>query len=357
MSQGYRPLLVTGRGLLARSIAAWGAVTHPFRDRRMVLCFHSISPTSDDEQERGYVSREQRVEFKKLYAWLEWLSERASFLSLGDLLADRGRGLRIALTFDDGYADVLRLGLPMLGRLEIPATWFVSPHFVTHPERLPWWDLLDFVCRNVRGSIEYSLRDESFRYDLAGAGERRRFACEQRERFLREEPGRRSERYREVVDALPPSASLPRNGFATAAEVREASRSEWITIGGHTMTHQNLAACSRAIAQREIAEGKRVLEEWCGGQLEHFAYPFGARPYWNEDAVHEVKAAGFDAAFVLDPVYLEVGTDRFTVPRLAVEGSWSTAEFRARVRGAGVYRVLRRGREAVLDTSRAGEHQ
>lgn len=340
--------------ILDRCVAAWGAAAHPFRDRRLVLCLHSIAGEPDDAEDRGHVSGRQRIRIGRLRQWLEWLSRRATFMTLGDLLRDRGTGLRVAVTFDDGYADVLSRGLPLLERYGIHPTWFVSPWFVEHGDRLPWWDLLDYVRRHVREEVEYSFREESFRYDLRVPADRDRFEAEQARRFLHEGADRRGRRYRVLVDGLPGSVDLPRNGFATEDELRDAVRSDRIRLGGHTLTHQNLAACSGDVLEREVVEGKRVVESWTGEEVEHFAYPFGGDAYWNAEAKQAVGEAGFSAAFVLDPDYVASPLDRLALPRLSVEDGWSFAEFRARVLGSEVYRELRDVRDALRIDGSAG---
>ena len=56
--------------------------------------------------------------------------------AVADALARGERPRGIAITFDDGYADNLRHALPVLTRLQLPATFFVSAGLLGQPMAL-----------------------------------------------------------------------------------------------------------------------------------------------------------------------------------------------------------------------------
>src|SRR5262249_28429729 len=58
-------------------------------------------------------------------------------------------------------------------------------------------------------------------------------------------------------------------------ELGRLSRHPLVTIGGHTVTHRNLAQASESAVRWEIAENRRFLQNVTGKPVEHFAYPFG----------------------------------------------------------------------------------
>lgn len=86
----------------------------------IVLMYHHVAHPPPGAPVRGlYVTPTQ-------FSWqLRWLLARgARFLAGRDLLADRGAGPRVVVTFDDGHRDVYEHAFPILRDLGIPATVF-----------------------------------------------------------------------------------------------------------------------------------------------------------------------------------------------------------------------------------------
>jgi peptidoglycan/xylan/chitin deacetylase (PgdA/CDA1 family) len=66
------------------------------------------------------------------------LAATAKVVSLGEALGELQRvpdGARVAVTFDDGTADLVDVALPILVRYQIPATWYLATSFIDeqHP--------------------------------------------------------------------------------------------------------------------------------------------------------------------------------------------------------------------------------
>ncbi|HEY4235361.1 MAG TPA: polysaccharide deacetylase family protein [Lacipirellulaceae bacterium] len=72
---------------------------------------------------------------------IHWLRHRFDLVSLNEaqarIAAGRNRWPTACITFDDGYADNLQFALPLLLRLQIPFTYFVSTNHVLRGEPFP----------------------------------------------------------------------------------------------------------------------------------------------------------------------------------------------------------------------------
>jgi peptidoglycan/xylan/chitin deacetylase (PgdA/CDA1 family) len=66
-----------------------------------------------------------------------------------------------------------------------------------------------------------------------------------------------------------------------------------VEIGSHTLTHPNLASASSNLAQKQINDSKRKLEELTGKPVITFAYPYGS---YNQKLIDLVKEASYTAA-------------------------------------------------------------
>ena len=119
------------------------------------------------------------------------------------------------------------------------------------------------------------------------------------------------------VDAMAAAVGLPsRSGLMmTRQQVRELRRGG-MSIGAHTVTHPILASLPIADAKREIADGRRDLEETLGDRVKLFAYPNG-KPGQDYDPTHValVRDMGFDAAVATAWGFANRASDRYQLPR------------------------------------------
>jgi hypothetical protein len=83
-------------------------------------------------------------------------------------------------------------------------------------------------------------------------------------------------------------------------------------------------------------ESKRVIESKIGS-CTAFAYPSGMRGTYNKSTLAELKAAGFEGAFVTHSDFVTVPSPTFELPRITLpDVPMSLYEFKARVRGGGI---------------------
>ena len=227
----------------------------------------------------------------------------------------------VAVTFDDGYRDNLEIAVPVLNRLDIPATVFVATGFIDGQNM---WN--DRIIEAVRQTTAEALDLEdlglgTYRFP-AGAS---RF--EPLMALLRSvKPLPTAERLNVVDEICRRCGHRDHDRLMMhPEEIRRLSRSG-CEIGAHTVNHPILASVDDAAAEAEISESKADLEAICAGPVKAFAYPNGtpARDYTARD-VALVKAAGFRYAFSTRPALADDALERLEIPRF---GLWSQASGR-----------------------------
>ena len=238
----------------------------------------------------------------------------------------------VAVTFDDGYADVVCEGLPVLERFEVPATIFVVADAVGGRF---WWDRLERVL-----AVGRDLPDE---LDLELGGlrlhwERNRSKAELERAIygpLRSTPaGVRDD----ALDALEEWAGLsmgePTPSVLDADQVAEIAGHPLVEIGSHTATHPKMPELPDEHLLPETLGSRRTLEDLVGDRVESFSYPHGLV---NQRVSRAVAKAGYRRACGSSPGLVTPKTDLFRQPRL-----WPSNrdgdEFRAWLRGWTGYR-------------------
>ncbi len=123
------------------------------------------------------------------------------------------------------------------------------------------------------------------------------------------------------------TVSLGRPRYMTRDQVKALSDAG-NDIGSHTWDHKNIKKFEPADWAIQIDKPTKTLEGITGKKIKYFAYPFGL---WNEAAIPQLKARGFQAAFQLSAKRLP-GEPLYTVRRIIVPGSWTTATLSSWIR-------------------------
>lgn len=116
------------RGFLKRAAVAAGRqllVSKTPSSRVVVLCYHSIHPTSP-------LASASPALFERHLAWLSTSCTMIYFRQVVFEAAARRGGTQpvVALTFDDGYADNYEYAFPLLRKYGVPATFFLTVGFI-----------------------------------------------------------------------------------------------------------------------------------------------------------------------------------------------------------------------------------
>lgn len=126
------------------------------------------------------------------------------------------------------------------------------------------------------------------------------------------------------------SGELMREPKLSDDQVRQMLTSKRWELGGHTISHANLARLERAEKLAEMRDSKLALEQQFNTRLSSFAYPFGI--YAQEDTALAAEA-GFDTAVTttegIDP---DLQAKRFELSRIKISGKDTWLAFRLRLR-------------------------
>jgi peptidoglycan/xylan/chitin deacetylase (PgdA/CDA1 family) len=223
-----------------------------------------------------------------------------------------------AVTFDDGYRDVLLRADPILRELGIPATVFVPTGFVGAPGRgrfLPHDRLYAGIWAAQRAGRDLD--------DVGDAGsgmlvEAQRLLAVQGaaavvEHLIAHVPGTWLGHLIDLIENAFQPPPLDGGGTVlTPAEVRVLADRGW-EIGGHTIGHVVLTHEPAAEQRRQVADSKAALEAWSGRPCRYFAYCNG---YHSPSLVAELRRAGYEGAVTtLDRPNAIGSSDPFRITR------------------------------------------
>jgi peptidoglycan/xylan/chitin deacetylase (PgdA/CDA1 family) len=273
-----------------------------------------------------------KVQPENFAAHMEILTRVADVVPLTSIL-DRAPGWRVALTFDDGYADNAEVARPILEQARIAATFFI-PSNVVIPGHAFWWDHLEHLLLDAelsRPRLDLEIGGRPISIDIRTPEGRQR-AHDVIRRRARSRPSSEIncllDQIREQVGE-PGTEWRPPKGLSTEA-LRELAQGGLIDIGGHTRSHVMLSAIDRSKQWCEISECKTELECVVGRPVTTFAYPFGTPDTFGPETQALVHEAGFKLACSTDQSLITRRTQPLRIPRLAVY-DWDGEEFARRL--------------------------
>ena len=191
------------------------------------------------------------------------------------------RGLSVALTFDDGYADNLHEGLPLLKRYDTPATFFITTGYIGSTGEF-WWDQLERIIHAQSPPAGLSSDD----WHLSLYRDLRPRSHEVRQAILEQM----------LADCDQTAAARPSHRIMNCEELSRLAAEDPVDMGAHTMTHPLLAALTLKAQVSELRDSKRYLESLLGQPISSFSYPYGGGDHYTADTVRAAADCGFERA-------------------------------------------------------------
>ena len=280
------------------------------RGRLSILIFHRVLSQPDPL----FPDLPDRVGFESRMRWVSrWFNVLPLAQAIDSLYAGTLAPRALAITFDDGYADNEEIAAPILERLGLSATIFVSTAFLGGG--CMWNDRVIEAIR-ITGRSELDLSGIGLmRYSLEGT-EARRHTISSVLTGIKHLPADRRHDAIDVIVGAAGTGHAP-NLMMQPDQVRRW-RARGMDVGAHTVTHPILTQLPRSAALNEIGASKAELERILGERVELFAYPNGApgKDYGVEHA-SMVRDCGFSAAVSTAWGAASIHSDRFQLPRFS----------------------------------------
>lgn len=224
--------------------------------------------------------------FGKILKWL--IARNYRFISVNELntlITQKKKVDKLVfISFDDGWQGNVEL-MGIIEKFKVPITIFVTTDALK--EGNYWW--------------EYSLISGQKKY--SGLNKVEEFKNLQENTF------------REKLTILKRHYTLKRSCI-TLEELKTIGRSEYVTIGSHTVTHPILIRCSPETQVTELMESKRLLGQMLNREVDFLAYPNGD---YDEAVIKIARECGYTLGFTTNPGRIDVeNVNPFVIPRNAL---------------------------------------
>jgi peptidoglycan/xylan/chitin deacetylase (PgdA/CDA1 family) len=312
-----------------------------------ILCYHGASLGDEHAFQPELFMSSETFERR-----LRYLRDKGFVVLLLDEAVDRLRQGTLppwatVITIDDGFYSTYRQAWPLLKRFGFPATLYVTTYYVVKGNPVfglvvgyMFWkttrEVADLSGLGLRVAGSVSLREQTERARIVDQiVEYGETCCDEGGRFALagELASRLGIDYEDLVRGRQLS-------LVTLAELKELG-TEGLDIQSHTHRHEFPE--KEALALRELADNRSVLEGVTAKPLHHFCYPNGR---WSERHEAWLSGSGMKTATTCRRGLNYASTSLFRLHRFLDGEHLAQVEFEAEMCGYG--EMLRRGRRAVL---------
>lgn len=292
----------------------------------VVLMYHRIDPPSSrpDLYVPSLYGVERGVPVDVFEMQMRFMAKHFDPRPVTSLWPRDARRPGFAVTFDDGYADNLHLAAPVLSRLEIPATVFLSSDFIGTDRRF-WWETLGAMLRETTvpalrcGELEWSpgpAAEQPESLSLGTPAERERAHWLVSESLMRTPADAIDGVLRELAASLGVPARFAERDWPllTWEEVRRLIP-HGFEIGAHGAGHLNLGLARPEVARQQVLDSVSRIAEACGRPVRAFAYPYGGPEHRSAAALGAVEEAGCEMAFTTELGVTTPAAQSLALPR------------------------------------------
>ena len=227
----------------------------------------------------------------------------------------------VCFTLDDGYRNNAEFAAPVFRKHKVPYTIFICPGFVERTQIL-WWETAARILQETRTiTLDFGQGIET----LATTTNSQKSVAFARIAQMVEQLDENEAVSRIAVLATQigiDPLDYVRHELMDADDLAELSKDPLCSLGGHTMTHCNLAKVDEKRLKFEIRESAARIMDCTGASISTFAYPYGwTRAAGNREFL-TLAAEGYIAAVTTQPGTLSSKSLAAALPRISLNGHY-----------------------------------
>lgn len=303
------------------------------RTSLLILCYHGLS--IDDEHEwlpklfitpEGFRKRLQAL--RDMHANVLDLGEAVAHLHAGTLPSSS-----VVITFDDGFYDFVKFGLPLLNEFRMPSTLYLTTHYCDY--RVPVINLaLDYLLwKSKRGSValpEYGLPEAM---PIRNYGERQVVVWKLV--AWANDNGLKTSEKDHIAGSLAQTlgidyGSLLQRRMLQIMSSGEARQTFEAGVDLQLHTHRHRTPRDKTLFQREITDNRNFIQNVTGKKPVHFCYPSGD---YHLQFLPWLTELGVETATTCERGLAKASSQDLLLPRFLDDSSVDLIRFQSFVAG------------------------
>jgi peptidoglycan/xylan/chitin deacetylase (PgdA/CDA1 family) len=289
--------------------------------RLTIFLFHGVIERQQ-HQVRNYTRK--HLPAAEFQAMLEGLGHAGHAMSMDEVASACRNGEpfpkgAFAITFDDGFENNLTVARPILSRLGIPATVYVTSRFIDE-NGMSWIDRIEYAMERVSaGSLKFAWSANAAPFTTAA--EKIAILGDIRT-HVKSTPDFDVDAFVSDVFRQLDLEEVRSSGEQLDQKMTWDQVKDWCAdgflVGGHSHTHAILSFLSPSQLEREIDVSLKMLSEKAGIATPHYSYPEGLAHCYSEDVIQMLKGRGITCCPTAIDGINQPGADPFHLRRVMV---------------------------------------
>ena len=258
--------------------------------------FHGVIKTNNFKL-RNYNNK--HIEKKIFIQILKDLKKNGHPISMDDVLKNISNktdfdNKSFVITFDDGFFNNYSIAIPILKKMQIPATFYITTDFI-EKNATSWVDRIEIAVNSKNhGSTKILNKEYNFNNSIKS---KIKFMNDMRKIIKND---KKIDPYKTTANILKNldykkkilSSNHTLDKKMDWNQIKKLDKQKLFTVGGHTKTHKILSFLSDKEVKKEINESIRLIVKKLKKKIIHYSYPEGLRHTFSNREILLLKQKG-----------------------------------------------------------------
>jgi peptidoglycan/xylan/chitin deacetylase (PgdA/CDA1 family) len=199
-----------------------------------------------------------------------------------------------AITFDDGFFNNYSIAIPILEKMAIPATFYITTDFI-EKNSSSWVDRIE-IAVNVKKCGYTKIFNREFKFSDS-AKSKIKFMNDLRKIIKN---NKNIDPYK-ITTSILKDLKYKKKKFRSNhildkkmnwSQIKKIDKKKLFTIGGHSKTHRILSFLTDSEAKKEINGSIKLIEKKLNKKIIHYSYPEGLRHTFSNREILLLKKEG-----------------------------------------------------------------
>ncbi len=287
-----------------------------------ILLYHGVS---------NYVNYKGIENFSKkhiskniFYRQMKFIKKNCNIISINDLEKFKKEKKiprnSVLVTFDDGFENNYKVAVPILKKLNIPATFYISSGMIGK-KKLFWVDKIEDIINRCKCNYVTITLHKKEKFNLTTKIKKIK-AVKIIKKFCKNATAIEKDK---LINNLSkeaktsPSFKFSKNYKVMSwNQVKKISANSLFDIGGHSLDHNILSKLPVVKMRIDIKESIKILETKLKKKIIHYSYPEGQMNDYNKSVKSYLKSLGIKYCPTAINGIAKIDDDSFELRRIMV---------------------------------------